>query len=231
MQPSFQESSFMRISKELIEKYHNGDCTPQEIKEVEDWLFNDETDEELVLPAGADKFKIQDEMWEEIATVFPEKKQHRAILFFSPFWRQAAAVLLLSAIGAAFFLLKYPAGKTDIIVIKNSSETINKDLDENTYTISLGPKSNVEINNHTGSIDFCGAMMINTKQDIEFTIKGTCASPDQKNEKVTLKKGLNYIALNYSSSGKADEVIILEEGSLMGLPPLVQRQLMVQFNI
>jgi hypothetical protein len=89
----------------------------------------------------------------------------------------------------------------------------------------------VEINNHTGSIDFCGAMMINTKQDIEFTIKGACASPARKNEKVTLKKGLNYIALNYSSSGKANEVIILEEGSLMGLPPLVQRQLMVQFNI
>lgn len=221
----------MRISKELIERYHNGDCTPQERKEVEDWLFNDEQEENLLLPGAEDKIRIQNEMWEEIATVFPERKQHPLLLFFRPFWRQAAAILLLSVLSATFFLLKYPSGKNDIIVVRNSSDTINKDLDENAYTISLGPKSNVEINNHTGSIDFCGAMMINTKQDIQFTIKGACANPQQKNEKVTLKKGLNYIALNYSSSGKASEVIILEEGSLMGLPPLVQRQLMVQFNI
>ena len=231
MLPSFQESSFMRISKELIEKYHDGDCTPEEKKAVEDWLFSDEAGNELVLPPTESKSKIRDEMWDEISTVLPNKKTPLQTIFLKPYWRQAAAVLLVGMMGPALFYLKYAVRKSEIIVINNSSETINKDLNEQEYTISVGPKSNVEINNNTGNIDFCGAMMINPKRDIELSIHGTCQNKDEKSEKMKLKKGQNYIALNYSNPAKSDEIIILQEGSLAGLPPIMQRQLMIQFDI
>jgi len=223
----------MHVTRELIEKYHEGNCTPEEVKAVEDWLFSDEAEEQFMLPEGESKEKIQDEIWNEInpATPTPEKRNAPTLFETNPFWRPAVAAAAVIVLGITLFNIKYPAFNNEVIVLKNASETINKDVNESRYTISLGPKSNIEINNNTGSIDFCGAVMINPKEDIEFTIQGTCANPNEQKETMTLKKGLNYIALNYSSHDSDSEMIILEEGSLMGLPPLVQRQLMSQFNI
>jgi hypothetical protein len=153
--------------------------------------------------------------------------------FFLNFYlgHAAAVILVVGTVAAAWLGSRNAPADTKIIVFNNTSDVINKDIQSNDYDISIGPESNVEINNETGSIDFCGAMMINPKQDIEFTLHGTCASQNENSSKITLKKGLNYIALSYRSAGQADEVIILEEGSLMGLPPIMKRKLMHQFNI
>ena len=80
-------------------------------------------------------------------------------------------------------------------------------------------------------MDFCGAVLINPKEDIELTFQGTCANPAQNREKVSLKKGQNYIALNYGGNAQTGEVIVVEEGAMASLPPLVLKQLMHQFNI
>lgn len=227
------ESAFMTISKELIEKYHSGNCTPEEIQLVEAWLFDDDTAVEPIqpYPTGESKSRIRDEMWDEISTVLPARKQSAVRVFFKPFWWQAAAILLISLAGVATFFLTNQDTTRGIIVVKNASATVNQNLDGGTYSLSVGPKSNVEINNKTGRIDFCGTMMINPKRDIELTIQGTCARPDEKSAKMVLKKGQNYIALNYSNTANANEVIILPQESLTGLPPLMQRQLMMQFDI
>lgn len=225
----------MRISKELIEKYHRGNCTPDEEKLVEKWLLGDDFDENP-FPVHVDKPRIQTEMWDEISAILPSKekqpKEFDLKTYFKPLWRQiAAAVILIGMIGSTLFYQRNPSENQGIVVMNNTSETLNKNLRSGNYTISVGPRSNVEINNQTGMIDFCGAMMINVKQDIEFTIQGTCAHPSDNSEKIILKKGLNYIALNYRSAPDANEVIIVEEGSMMGLPPLVMKQLMHQFKI
>lgn len=225
----------MRISKELIEKYHRGTCTPDQEKLIEEWLLSDDFDENT-FPVHVDKPRIQTEMWDEISAILPskekQKKEFDLKTYFKPVWWQvAAAVILIGMIGSVLFYQKYPSENQEIVVMNNTSETLNKNLRSGNYTISVGPRSNVEINNQTGMIDFCGAMMINVKQDVEFTIQGTCAHPSDNSEKITLKKGLNYIALNYRSTPDANEVIIVEEGSMMGLPPLVMKQLMHQFKI
>ncbi|QHV95137.1 hypothetical protein [Spirosoma endbachense] len=223
----------MKISKELIEKYHNGHCSPEEIKAVEAWLFDDEftTEPTLPFPFGESKTRIQDDMWEEISTVLPSRRKPTVQFFFSPFWRQAAAILLLALAGLSAYFVKNQATDSGVIVVNNVSATTNQDLQESAYSLSIGPKSNVEINNETGRIEFCGAVMINPKRDLELTIQGSCTRPDKAIEKMTLKKGQNYIALNYGNSSNDNEVIILSQGSLSGLPPLMQRHLMRQFNI
>lgn len=221
----------MKVTKELIEKYHDGDCTPEEIQAVEDWLLNDELDEEFVLPEGTMKESIQEEIWNEVRTVIPQPEKQPTFFQRNNWWRPAVAAAAVLVIGINLFNFKNPKSQSEVLVAQNASATINKDIHESRYTISLGPKSNIEINHQTGNIDFCGALMINPKQDIEFTIQGTCAMPNNQRETMTLKKGLNYIALNYSSPDNYKEMVILEEGALMGLPPLMQRQLMNQFNI
>ena len=226
--------TFMQISKELIEKYHDGACTAEEKKAVENWLFSEESEDDLLLPDIENKEKIQSEMWDEIAGVFPDKEKPKQIFIFkshfNPVWTRAAAVILISMLGVAFFYHKHSSAKQDIIVVNNMSDTINKNINAKDYTISVGPKSNIEID-ETGMIDFCGAMMINPKEDVVLRIKGTCTSTNEPIEKLELKKGQNYIALNYAGNSSSNEVIILREGSMMGLPPLVMRQLIQQFNI
>lgn len=222
----------MRISKELIEKYHDGLCTPDEKHAVEEWLFSDEAEEELQLPDDQSRMQLQEEIWNGIANDVPVAKSRRNVFALNSYLGQAAAIILLvGTVAVAWFGLQNSPVRNNMIVVNNASDAVNKDIQSNDYDISIGPESNVEINNETGSIDFCGTMMINPKQDIEFTLHGTCASQNENSSKITLKKGLNYIALNYRSSGQADEVIILEEGSLMGLPPIMKRKLMHQFNI
>jgi hypothetical protein len=222
----------MRISKELIEKYHDGLCTPDEKHAVEEWLFADEAEEELQLSDDQDKVQLREEIWDGIASDIPIAKSKRNAFPLNSYLGQAAAIILLiGTVAVAWFGLKKSSAGNHMIVVNNASDAINKNIQSNDYDISIGPETNVEINNETGSIDFCGAMMINPKEDIEFTLHGTCASQNDSSSKITLKKGQNYIALNYRSSGQADEIIILEEGSLMGLPPIMKRKLMHQFNI
>ncbi|GAB3993645.1 hypothetical protein GCM10028807_29430 [Spirosoma daeguense] len=223
----------MKISKELIEKYHNGQCTLAEKRAVEAWLFDEEPSIEspLSFPDGESKAKLQEEMWNEIASILPQNKKSGILVTFKPLWQQAAAVLLVSLFGAALFYLIDQRANNEIIVVNNLSGTANKQLHESAYSLSVGPKSNVQINNETGRIEFCGAMMINPKRDIELTIQGICARPDKASEKMILKKGQNYIALHYGNTANVDEVLILPQSSLTGLPPLMQRNLMMQFNI
>ncbi|MCE7060707.1 hypothetical protein [Dyadobacter sp. CY343] len=223
-------SSYMRVSKELIERYHAGLCTQEEQLAVEEWLLSDEPDELFVLPEGKEKRGLRAEMWEEIADVFPEKKSYQHI-FFHSFWRQAAAVVLLGITGVLLYNVNNKQVTADIIIINNESTSINKDLQAGNFHVSLAPKSNIEIDSNTGRIDFCGAMMINPKMDVEYTIQGTCPDQMEQSGKMKLKKGLNYIALNYAGPGKDPELLVLEEKSLMGLPPLMKRQLMHQFDI
>lgn len=223
----------MHISKELLEKYHDGTCSADEQKAVEDWLFNDAADENLTLRAGEDKLALQNEMWNNIASILPEKQENiQSKALVKPLWmRIAASVALFVTVGSGWYFLGKTADPQHIIVMNNTSATVNKDVHSSDFTILVGPKSNVEINNETGVIDFCGAMLINPKADLEFTIQGTCANPTDNIEKVSLKKGLKYVALNYSVNATSNEVIILEEGSMMSLPPLVMKQLLHQFNI
>ncbi len=225
----------MKINKELIEKYHDGACSAAEKVAVEDWLLRDESEEELLLPQE-EKWHHQVEMWNTIATILPSDRRESKVLELKrnvfPLWKQAiAAAVLLTILSSALYIFRQSQSQVDIIVMNNASGSVNKNLNEKEYTISVGPKSNIEINNATGSIDFCGTMMINPKIDIELTIQGTCSENGENGERMTLKKGLNYIALNYSSPANASEMIILEEGAMMGLPPLVMKQLLHQFNI
>ncbi|REA58042.1 hypothetical protein DSL64_21905 [Dyadobacter luteus] len=228
----------MKVTRELIEKYHAGKCTPEEMLMVEEWLLDDEAEEEFIAPKATDRKTLRDAIWEdlqaEIKSFEPEKTSISKSSFSVrsiPFWKLAVAAAAVFILGTFLYNSKQQASVDEVFVLKNSSDTTNKNVSESLYTISLAPKSNIEIDNSTGNIDFCGAVLINPKRDIEFTIQGTCAAPDEQKEKLFLKKGQNYIALNYNSPENENEMIILEEGSLTSLPPVVKRQLMEQFNI
>ncbi|PSL27352.1 hypothetical protein [Dyadobacter jiangsuensis] len=225
----------MKISKELIEKYHHGHCTDEERAAVEEWLLNDDADETMEWSLPEEKTAVQSEMWNEIAAILPSSaempapKVERTIM--RSLWKPAVAACLLAVLGSVAYSLKHDSATQKVISLNNSSGTENKALHEKEFSLSIAPKSNVAINSKTGIMDFCGAVLINPKEDIELTFQGTCANPAQNREKVSLKKGQNYIALNYGGKAQTGEVIVVEEGAMASLPPLVLKQLMHQFNI
>lgn len=57
----------MRISKELIEKYHDGFCTPDEKHAVEEWLFSDEAEEKLQFSDDHARNELREEIWNGLA--------------------------------------------------------------------------------------------------------------------------------------------------------------------
>lgn len=61
----------MKISKELIEKYHHGLCTGEERAAVEGWLLSDDADETMEWSLPEEKTALQSEMWNEIAAILP----------------------------------------------------------------------------------------------------------------------------------------------------------------
>lgn len=219
----------MKITRKLIEKYHDGLCTPEEKQAVENWLLDDDTDiHELADPA------LGSEMWQEIeaslgpAHLIPETPAQKQ----NNWLHLKAAAVLLVFISMAIYLSKAYNPIQHLTVVENNSQSQNKKIDNDAYLLSIGPRSNVEIDNKTGTVDFCGAFMINPKRDIEFTMQGSCpASKADSTEKIILKKGLKYIAVNYGNQDRKNEIIVLEASDMTSLPPWVLKQLIRQFNI
>lgn len=223
----------MRVSKELIEKYHNGLCTPDEITLVENWLLDDDDEHLPPLPESFNKQTAKAEMWEEISEVLPSSQKKFSIgsIYLSKEkWTNFAAAASVLLVLTAAYLVFIQNTQQVIITSVNASLSDNKEIDARDYTISLGPESNARIDASSGLIDFCGTMLISPKKDIFLSVNDMCTTSTHNTEKMTFKKGETYIALNYRNK-HTNEVVVMEEKLLMGLPPVVKRQIMDQFNI
>lgn len=222
----------MKISKELIEKYHLGECDLQESKFVEEWLFSEETDLELQLPVQENKAEIKTQMWEEIQQILPAelpaiKEEPTFILIKSSrimrWTRMIAAILVIGLSSLTGYHLYYtPSDPLGPVSVNNTSLLKVRHIDSRAYCISLAPESTAKINYQTGSIDFSGSIIISPKKDIELSIGG-------REGKMTFKTGQTYIAMNGKSG--YDRFILINQRNLMDLPPVLQKQLMNKFSI
>jgi hypothetical protein len=223
----------MRVNRELIEKYHQGKCTPEESAMVENWLLDDDTDMEVFLPENLNKEQAKTVIWNDISSVLPSSNYKKPITLtpLSKFTKTSFAVAasILMLLTASLYIFKQNK-KDEIVTSVNSSLSENKEIDSSDYTISLGPESNARIDANTGLIDFCGTMLISPKKDINLSFNDNCTKTKNISGKMNFKKGETYIALNYRNR-KDNELIVMDEKLLMGLPPIVKRQIMDQFNI
>ncbi|SDL35773.1 FecR family protein [Pedobacter sp. ok626] len=70
----------MKITKELIERYHQGQCSPEEQDIVEQWLDSDEV--EMSFPENADLNAMEDKGWKKISSRYhiPEPLEPRKVV-------------------------------------------------------------------------------------------------------------------------------------------------------
>ena len=142
----------MKISKELIEKYHHGRCTDEEKTAVEEWLLSDDANETTEWSLPEEKAALQAEMWNEIATVLPSSQEtpvpQVGNSIMRPLWKLAVAACLLAALGSVLYNSKHESATREVIALSNSSGTENKDLHEKQFTLSEFENKLIEILSH-----------------------------------------------------------------------------------
>lgn len=216
----------IQISKELIEKYHTGQCTSEEREAVEEWLFSDEVPEDFTLPPEQDLETHKADIWNDLKSFLPEEdyKEVKTVHLQISAWKKAvAACLILGLIGITVYQIigKNQHYSLNPVSINNTSLAVQQVYSKG-YNISVGPGTLAKINYHTGMIDFSGIILISPKRDIELTLGNS-------HQKTVLKVGQTYIALKDRSGN--NNMIIVSERNLMDLPPALQKQLIHEFNI
>lgn len=219
----------MKISKELLEKYHMKACSQQEAELVEAWLFSGDHNEALQLPLTEDKAMHKADIWKEIENSMIsedakpiETKYTR--LHKTSFWFGAvAASLFFALLFAGIYHNTSTKQDQDLpfVAVNNTSMQV-RHIDANAYHISVGPNTLAKINNTTGIIDLSGSLLISPKKDIVLTFEGN-------SEKMTFKAGQTYIILKGEDG--TDKVIIVNERNIMDLPPVLQKQIINEFKI
>lgn len=194
----------MKVTRALIEKYHQGQCTPAECTAVENWLADDQADDTAAFANDADRAIMKQRIWQEVRPILPFYKRRTAI------FAAAAAILLL----VLFRFLPQP-GAT---------------VDSPGFTIELGKESNASFNKESGAINFCGTIKIVSQKDIDLSFKTTCTDGTTRTKAIHVKEGQSYIALHYKDK-QSSEMLIINENMLFELPPVIKNQLSEQFKI
>lgn len=218
----------MKIDRDLIDRYHRGACSPEEREAVEHWLFSEESDEVLELPEGESKDRHKAEMWQEIAGILPEEAPGLPLKSTGGtdrFWTGAIAASLLAGvmIAAAFFMTD--DGKRHalpLVSVHNDSATQVRRMEYSGYDLSVGRNTSATIDNLTGDTDLSGSLLISPKQDLELRFEGS-------SEPVTFSSGKTYVILKNASDQGG--VLIVTENNMMDLPPVLQKQIINEFDI
>jgi len=218
----------MKVNKELIEKYHRQECTPDEAHAVEEWLFDDTSDEELQLPPGVHRFELKQDMWEDISAQLPNEKPADKIkgrIFNRAFWAGAiAASTILATATISFYFLKHAKSVQEpmLVSVDNQSSVEVKQIRSVGYNMSVGPNTSAHISNKNKVISFTGSIILQPKEDIELSF-------DKKQQKVIFKAGQTYILFNDAEGN--GKVLIVNERNLMDIPPVLQKKISAQFKI
>jgi len=218
----------MKVNKDLIEKYHRQECTEEETEAVEQWLFSAESDEALQLPIGEEKAVHKQDIWREIQHILPEEPVvviSKRTWPLSSFWSGAIAASLAIGIliAGAYQFNRDNDNATHRVVSLNNTSSINvRHIEGQEYNLSIGTNTSAKIDNVNGFVDLSGSMLISPKEDITLTFEGGT-------EKITFKKGQTYIILKGKDGN--DKIIIVSEKNLMDLPPVLQKQIINEFNI
>lgn len=97
----------MQMTKELIERYHQGRCHPNEKDAVEKWLESDE--QEMSFPAHADLTAMEEKGWKKISSRYdipaqPIVSKPLKLNNYPRIWQFAACFLLLVGLGTTYYL-------------------------------------------------------------------------------------------------------------------------------
>lgn len=213
----------MKISKELLQRYQLGQCSPEEEHAVRVWLES-ESWEGQEFESSLVEDQIGEELWQTIAPGdkrigksfdIPNKLNRgwRA----TRIWTTVAALLVLS-LGLTWH---FHAKNKDYSFELNNTQSGLKWMRKSCFDLALSENSSTNINMKSGLLMLSGEMMLKPKCDLVL-------SDRQNNISFDFKEGEVYFV---SRDPDTNKLIVLRQAEIFFLPPIIQRQLKKQFHI
>lgn len=218
----------MNISEALIEKYHQGKCTPEEAESIEKWL-DDAEEIEFNFPAElTSKETIKTEIWAEVQTFMSERKTVELSSRYQ--WKYAGMVAAALLAVAGFFYLQKgeavsKANSTAVAVIDKASPVQTEAL-----KIEFGTESGAVYSKENKMLDFCGVIKITPKENMKLSFTSLCDGNRETLREIDVKAGTTYFAMDLKHQNTS-ELVIMDKSLVGELPPLLQNSLIAQFGI
>lgn len=227
----------MKVSRDLIEKYHQNLCTAQEKAAVEQWLALQELDDDASLSElGIPENELEASMWANVSQGMATNATPAGKTISPGRWntlfRLSMAACLVMAVAGTVLWWQYTLGETTSVQLSNMENTTRRHVAATGLTVSMAPRSRADITTTAsqakGNISFCGAMTIETLSDLELTLNTTCHAGGTASEKVTCRKGETYILFNYRFAAD-QELVVVNRRDVADLPPALRRQVAMLF--
>ncbi|MCW3465307.1 hypothetical protein [Chitinophaga nivalis] len=216
----------LHMNPEILKKCLSGTATPAEMAAYDRWLAGEE--EEIATPAPAEEGR-RERMWEQITTE-NHRLDHRAgIRKIVVQWAVAASILLVCLVAA--FAGKSRFSQQELAFSNQSNSPLPRKTFDGLH-VRLGGQSEVSMH-HTGNnmaIDFAGSLLLSNpaSEDRPTIVSYTKNDGCKASKKLLLRKGKTYL-LAYYPYGNG-EVIVVENRSLMDMPPALAQHIKKDFT-
>ncbi len=209
----------MKISKQLLQRYELGQCSPEEEHIVCQWLDSESWEEEAFDDTHV-KDGVGTELWNNIA---PHVDQPKEFIVPQRRWQPAqrwlsVAALLILTLGLTW---QFYSKNQDDHVELNNTEAGLKWIREDSFDLALRENSFVNNDLRSDNLLLSGGMMLKPKRNLVLHDRENDMSFD-------FKEGEVYFI---SRDPDTSRLIILRQSEILFLPPIIQRQLKQQFHI
>ncbi|WKN30301.1 hypothetical protein PZB74_15155 [Porifericola rhodea] len=211
----------MKLSRELLEKYAQGKCSPEEIALVHQWMELEEP--EVPLPDDIPIQQIEKSVWNRLTDTRPEltKTSPYKTVLLSTAFKYVAAVLivLLSAVA----IIDSAETQQYELMAENYNSSTEKLIRNRNFDLLLASNSKVHVKKEfyrTAKVNFCGPLKVEAQQDIELEISSSCLNVSHEAKKVSFRKGKSYLVFYFDF--KDTEIMVVDTDRIFDLPPRLQ---------
>lgn len=207
----------MDIDKQLLEKYHLGQCTAEEQRLIKAWLSSDWLDLNLAddLPP-AEKHAAQQDIWAAVSA-HADRPQPAASRRSRGIRRMVAYAAGVAA-SIALVWWVWPTAPQQTLY-DNSANMAPLWFERSSFDVLLGEASSATIDLRAEVLQVEGNLLFKPKRDIHI---------QQPSGRVLLRRGETYIIL---AGDQRENQFIFPKSEITFLPPAMQRKLKQQLNI
>lgn len=219
------------VDKELLQKYHRGECTREESEVIARWM--DESDSQVSMADEKKMTEMESRIWNNIAPKDPSGLITNRVMIRRLISYGVAASLILAA-GLAW-IRKGGSVRDAEPVVYTLNSNAQKTIDVRGLNFTLANNSNAivstDLNNMQGDISFCGAVQItnNSGEDIQYVFESACKKSAYTRKQITFQSGQTYIAVH--NFYKTDEVIVMKKENVIEFPDAISSDVISEFSI
>lgn len=218
--------SSIKVTSQLLERYHSGHCSANERRLVEEWLTD--PDEEIIESHKEEEEReIETKLWNAIITStgiqILSQKRNRVLRFYK-YGIAASIILFISVLTSVYFSSENKKNGT-FVSLDNLRGHYALAKNVNGLVLTALPKANIravfDAENDSANIRFCEAMLVRNEslRDINLQFGSDCISDGAAKQRVFVcKKGVTYVAVRLNR--EQAEIIVVDQRYLEDILPL-----------